>query len=1562
MSPDRKLRAVVLGGQSLMVWCAERFIADGHEICAVVSADPTARRWAAAEGLPLFDTGPGLAERLEGLEFDYLLSIVHLSLVPPEVLALPKQGSINFHDGPLPEYAGLSVTSWALLNQEPEHGISWHVMEAEVDRGDILKEVRFPIEDDDTALTLNAKCYEAARESFGELIADLAGGSIERRPQNLSRSGYYGRHKRPANAAIIDWSQSAEDISALVRGLNFGPYANPLAEAKVWLNGAAPLVVRQATVLPVPSTLAPGTVVSLADDSMTVATSDLDVNLSGFLSMSGHPVEIRRVLAACRIAELDRLELLTPEMADAVTRTHRELCRHEAFWVRRLRDLEPLGLPNGGLPSEEASEIQYRSAVLPIPELTTGGAPADETVLTALALYFGRISGSKRFDIPFRDATTMPSLEKGLHTLFSERLPMRVTISDEQTFSSFQEALAAEFHTLGQQRGFLLDLPSRYPEINTAARHWHEEPAPVVLQHVELSAGPPQADGAYLIVDVTNDGRESRWWYRADVFDDAAIARMQGQFTALLNDAMGTDCPVTHLNILSEDEARAIAEACRDTARDYPRTRCVHEFFEAQAQQTPDRIAVIFRDVETSYAELDARANQIAHYLLKHCGVTPGSLIGVLMDRSDTMLASMLAILKTGCAYVPLDPVYPRDHLAHMVEDSGLTVVLQDVRYASNAPATAAPIVALDALADRLAQEPPTKPSVQIDSSDLAYVIYTSGSTGTPKGVMVEHRNVVNFFTGMDERVDADEPGTWLAVTSISFDISVLELFWTLARGFTVVMYGGNDWAAGSASDAAAQEVWPQAGLQSSRPMDFSLFYFAADEHKHGRDKYRLLLEGAKFADANGFIAVWTPERHFHAFGGLYPNPSVMAAAIATITSRVQVRAGSCVAPLHSPIRIAEEWAVVDNLSGGRVGISFASGWQPNDFVIDPGSFEDRTQILYDRMQTVWALWRGEKVEFEGPKGTVEIQTLPRPVQQELPSWVTAAGNPETFRKAGDVGAGLLTHLLGQTVEELEAKIRIYRDARHAAGHEGAGCVTLMLHTFVSDDDAYVRSQVEQPLKSYLRSATDLVKKFASSFPAFRHAKRGEKRDIDDAFRALSDEDLDALLTHAFDRYYKTAGLFGTPEGCLEMVNSLKAVGVDEIACLIDFGCEPDAVLGNLPWLDRLRQLAMPSATAQPSEAYSIPALMERHQVTHFQCTPSMATILTKSAQARECLRHLQTMMVGGEALPAELAADLTQLVSGRVMNMYGPTETTIWSSTHELDAHVEGTVPLGTPIANTQIYVVDEHLQPLPAGVPGELVIGGEGVVRGYLNRDELTAERFIPDPFGAAEDGRVYRTGDLVRRRADGPLEFLGRTDNQVKLRGYRIELGEIEAKLGQHPEVRQAVVVAMEHGVGDKRLTAYIVPEQDAAPSINGLRDFIKHRVPEFMVPATFVIRDELPLTPNKKIDRRALLTHDQSRPELSEAYLAPKTAVEKKVAEVWCNVLGMQRIGVNDNFLEIGGDSLSAVEIFFRIGKELNVEFPLHEFFQISTIRGLAAAIEARRGPGVEADLRQGAVVD
>lgn len=355
--------------------------------------------------------------------------------------------------------------------------------------------------------------------------------------------------------------------------------------------------------------------------------------------------------------------------------------------------------------------------------------------------------------------------------------------------------------------------------------------------------------------------------------------------------------------------------------------------------------------------------------------------------------------------------------------------------------------------------------------------------------------------------------------------------------------------------------------------MKFGLYYFAnydGDEHSSG--KYRLILDSAKWADANGFERLWTPERHFHQFGGLSPNPSVVAAAIASITSRIQICSGSVVLPLHDPIRVAEEWAVVDNISNGRIGLGVACGWVPNDFVISDrqGDFADRHRLFEEKIGVLRSMWRGQPRDVVNPQGEhVSIRTLPRPIQPELPLWITAAGNPETFRMAGTMGANVLTHLLGQTVTGLAEKIAIYRKAWTDAGHRGRGTVTVMVHAFVGNTDDEVRELTREPMKRYLGSSLNLAAAHLKSVPFMRNTES-----IDTG--ALTPELIDATLDASFEKYFHMASLLGSLEKCLDTVDRFSEIDVDELACLIDFGVPEDLVTSALENLNVLRILANP--------------------------------------------------------------------------------------------------------------------------------------------------------------------------------------------------------------------------------------------------------------------------------------------------------------------------------------------------------------------------------------------------
>ncbi len=414
-------------------------------------------------------------------------------------------------------------------------------------------------------------------------------------------------------------------------------------------------------------------------------------------------------------------------------------------------------------------------------------------------------------------------------------------------------------------------------------------------------------------------------------------------------------------------------------------------------------------------------------------------------------------------------------------------------------------------------------------------------------------------------------------------------------------------------------------------------------------------------------------------------------------------------------------------------------------------------------------------------------------------------------------------------------------------------------------------------------------------------------------------------------------------------------------------------------------RLVLARPGGQRDSAY-LAALIAAERITTLHFVPSMLAVFLDTSRLDECTA-LRWVICSGEALPPALAMRCRSRLGAELHNLYGPTEAavevTAWRCTDTLD---ETVVPIGRPIANTLCYVLDAHLHPVPIGVAGELHLGGVQLARGYLGRPELTAERFVPNPFGEGmgdggwgmEDSipiphppspipRLYRTGDRARYRPDGAIEFLGRIDEQLKLRGFRIEPGEIESVLRQHADVRECVVMVREDAPGDVRLVAYIVPHREQGTGDRGqesivsdtaslspitshlspaeLRTFLQERLPDYMVPADFVLLDALPLTPNGKLDRRALPAPD--RPVSSEAFVAPRTSTEAQLAQIWAEVLRLERVGIHDNFFALGGHSLLATQIVSRVSAELQVELPLQRLFETPTVAGLAEYVEVIR---------------
>jgi amino acid adenylation domain-containing protein len=831
-------------------------------------------------------------------------------------------------------------------------------------------------------------------------------------------------------------------------------------------------------------------------------------------------------------------------------------------------------------PAEQTHRGSWQSRVLPETLGTAvraisvkAGVTPFMVFLAAFETLLHRYTGQDDILIGTPIAGRNNRLLEGLVGCFVNMLVLRQDVSRNPSFSELlarvrETALGAYSHADVPFEKLVADLHpqrdmSRSPFFQVAIAYQSSPKAVETPDDVSMTAsGGTLFDLTLFVEDIS--GRFSvTAEYNVDLFEKPTIERMLGHFETLMAAALDApDRPIGVLPMLTATEPSQLLPEWSGAVVDLQAGVRIHELVERQAAATPDAVAIRCKADSCTYGELNEKANQLAHHLRAR-GVGPDTLVGLSVERSVEMVVGLLGVLKAGGAYVPLDPSYPADRLEFMLEDAGVAILLTQERLIDAIPAGERALICLDRDWPQIAQESESNPPPLGSDLNLAYVIYTSGSTGRPKGVQIPHRAVVNFLGTMAHEPGLGPADVLVSVTTLSFDISGLEMYLPLMVGARVV-----------------------------------------------------------------------------------------------VASREDVMDG--------------------------------------------------------------------------------------------------------------------------------------------------------------------------------------------------------------------------------------------------------------------------------------RQLQ---------------ALLESEHATVMQATPATWRLLLEAGWTGPRLK----MLCGGEALPQELAAQLIER-GGELWNLYGPTETTIWSTAERL---VLAHVTIGRPIANTQTYVLDRHLQPVPVGVPGELYIAGDGLARGYRQRPDLTAERFVPNPFGPA-GSRMYRTGDLARYLSDGRLECLGRVDHQVKVRGFRVELGEVEAALAAHPAIKETVVFAEEVTAGDKRLVAYVVYQPGESLTASELRKLVRATLPEYMVPSFFVKLDRIPLTPNGKVNRRALPGPFQGTGPERER-VAPQTQTEVRIAEVWQRVLGVNDISVADNFFDIGGHSLLSMRVVADIERVLGARLNPRVMF-LESLKQIAAqcdrllASAETPGGGVSIDSR------
>ena len=774
---------VVIGEETILIECTRLLAARGHTVAAVVTPSAELLAWAQDEGLPAVPLGPDLVDRLASLSFDYLFSLVNSRILSEDVLALPARLSVNFHDAPLPRHAGVLATSWAILGGDEQHGITWHVMDREVDTGDVLKQRAVSVESTATAHDLNVACFDAAIESFAELIDELAAGTATRVPQDLDLRTYHGRYDGLPRAGVFDWRKDAAELDKLVRATAFGRRRNDLGTALL-VCGDDLLAVRAVEVTDRPSAAEPGTVVDAGPEALTVATGGRDVRLTGLATLSGEPLDLV-VLAETltrehggRFARLPDAE--AAELTEAACAAHRQ----ENRWLRALRSLQPVPPPSFG----RLRTITEPARPVPLPDALRAGGTAPEQLSVAAALAFlARLTrGDGRHvavcaSAPSPAAALLLSPEVPLHS--PERL-------FERTLLDVAEWAAVELDRIRSVPPYRRDVLLRHPDLGGAARTG----LPIAVILPGSTAGPTDRP---LTVRIDATGAV-RFHAGAELTENHERWLTQHFVSFLDSLAADPKRPLGAVELLDFEEREVLLGRWNDTGEEYPRHKTVTRLVTEVAGTTPDAIAVRFGDRSLTYGELDQAAERLARHLAD-LGAGPGSVVGVHLERSTELLVGLLAVLRTGAAYLPIDPFYPPARIRHVLQDSGTRLVVTDGTLSgtlTDSPVT--PVIAGTApLTGREAQ--PAAPFDRSTPETPAYLIYTSGSTGLPKGVQVGHRALVNFLWTMARRPGFCSQDSLLALTTVGFDIAALELYLPLVRGGTVEILSSTEAADGVA-------------------------------------------------------------------------------------------------------------------------------------------------------------------------------------------------------------------------------------------------------------------------------------------------------------------------------------------------------------------------------------------------------------------------------------------------------------------------------------------------------------------------------------------------------------------------------------------------------------------------------------------------------------------------------------------------------------------------------------------------------------------------------------------
>lgn len=756
---------VLLGEEPLAARCADALVERGHQVLGVVSATAPLRQWARARNIPIYERGTYRAW-LEAQPFDLLLSITHPNLIDPAHIARARVAALNYHDGPLPRYAGMNGSAWALAAGEKQHAIVWHHLTEGLDEGDIVEWRDIGLDPRETSLSLNMQSSALALDAFQQLITKLEAGGCQGTPQNqrLPRL-VFSRHDRPKALCALNLDEPAARLDCLIRACEFGPYDNRFGLPKLVTERGALLVLEAS---PAPGSGLPGTLLRVADDGVELACGHGSLLVRRAATLAGRPLSPSAAAEALGVDAGGRLALLDLAELDRISR---RVAEAEPWFVAALRARTPLTLPfeagaqaGGALPLELPPAFEHAF-----------GGGRQNAIAALFAFVLSSICHQDALGVALIDGHVRAELGVA-EPLFYPSTPFDVAIDAAGGFGEFVQGFTAARERLARRGAFLWDLCLRHPDLARDAALL-EGCASEVVVVLGDGAVPP---GSTLALRVSARGAELSSGGRLDPLTLDSIARWMSTVAQAV--LAQPERPLREVSLLGDAEHRQQVVAWNDKARAFPEQRRLHDAFEAQVAERPDAVALVFEGSELSFREVEASANRVANALLAR-GVGPGERVGLYVERGFELIFALLGVAKAGAAYVPLDTAYPDERVQFMLDDAGCRLVLASSQLVSQAGVGRNVIdVAGHEVRAASAERPPCNTS----ADRHCYTIYTSGSTGRPKGVVLTHRAVINTIDWVTRELAFSPRDRLLFVTSPSFDLSVFDVFGALGAGASV--------------------------------------------------------------------------------------------------------------------------------------------------------------------------------------------------------------------------------------------------------------------------------------------------------------------------------------------------------------------------------------------------------------------------------------------------------------------------------------------------------------------------------------------------------------------------------------------------------------------------------------------------------------------------------------------------------------------------------------------------------------------------------------------------------